>query len=332
MTGGILLSNRHGDEAKADSVSQTVRTGTAVVDEGDLRGTTTKQGTLAGTPGATVPVGPSGTLTSIPAVGTVVKPRDELYRVDNQPVTYFSGALPQWRAFEQGMNDGPDIKQLEENLHTWGYLGQAPTEHFDWNTRVAIDRWQRDTGQPRTGTIELGRIWFGRGDQVVSDRRVDVGQQVAPGAPAYSTTGTTKVATVDLPVGSPLAKVGGAAEVQVPTVGTLPGKVTRVGDPATDDDGKVTVPVTVSFDDPTKVGGLSRLDVSVDFVSATRKHVLSVPVTALGAKNGGGFVVQTVGDGGVIKNVSVEVGLFAGDRVEVTKGALRAGQKVVVPA
>jgi hypothetical protein len=332
VTGGILVSTASSPRAEADTVSQSVKTGTAAVEKGDLKGTTTKTGKLAGTPGAKVPGGPAGTLTSVPDVGTVVKPGEALYRVDDQPVTYFAGVLPQWRPFEAGMTDGPDVMQLEENLHAWGYLAQAPTAHFDWYTTSAIRKWQKGTGQPQTGTIEQGRIWFGQGEQVVADRSVSVGDQVAPGAPVYTTSGTTKVVTVDLPVGSPLAKVGGIAEVELPGTGTAPGKVTKVGDPVTDDDGKATVPVTVSLDDPTKAGDLDLLDVSVRFVSETRTAVLSVPVTALGAKAGGGFVVDVVGAAGAVKSVPVTVGLFAGDRVEITGGGIRAGDRVVVPA
>lgn len=334
VTGGILVLGQNDEPAKTDTVSDIVKTGTAAVERGDLRGTTTKTGKISGTAGSKVPGGPAGTFTSITDVGAVVKPGDALYRVDDQPVTYFAGALPQWRPFEQGMSDGPDVEQLEENLQAWGYMNQAPTEHFDWYTSSAIRRWQKATGQPQTGAIEQGRIWFGQGDQVVSDRMVSVGDQVSPGAPVYETTGTAKIVTVDLPVGSPLAKVGGVVEMVLPTSGRTPGKVSNVGDPMTDDDGKVTVPVTIGFDDPKKVGDLDKVDVTVDFVSETRKDVLSVPVTALGAAAGGGFVVDVVrsGSGRTSKSVPVKVGLFAGDRVEITSGALTAGQNVVVPA
>lgn len=332
VTGGVLVAIHPPEAASATAASETVRTTTAAVEKGELRGTTTKTGTLGGTKGSSVKGGPAGTLTSLPEVGDVIKPGEALYRVDDVPVVLFQGVLPQWRAFQTGMSDGPDVLQLEENLHRWGYLTEAPTAHFDWATASAIRRWQKATGQPQTGSVERGRLWFGQGDQVVSDRALSVGDTVSPGAPVYTSTGTTKVVTVPLPLGSPLAKVGGLAEVRLPTGVRANGKVTTIGDPSTDDAGKTTVPVVVAFDDPKQVAGLDRIDVPVDFVTEAKKDVLSVPVTALGAKAGGGFVVQAIGRSGATKSVPVGVGLFAGDRVEITSGGLSAGQRVVVPA
>lgn len=332
-TGGILLTGLDASpsRADADTVSQSIRTGAGTVEKGDLVGTTTKSGTLERPAGSTVKAGPSGTVTWLPDVGTVVKPGETLYRVDDTPVTFFAGALPQWRPFQAGMSDGPDVMQLEQNLHAQGFLIEGPTAHFDWRTTAAIRAWQKATGQERTGVVDMGRIWFGEGDQVVSDRSLSVGDSIGPGAPVYRTTGTTEVVTVDLPVGSSLAKVGGIVKVHLPNGRSAPGKAAEVGDPATDDSGKTTVPVTIHLDDPKQAAGLDQVDVTVDFVSETRKGVLSVPVTALGAKAGGGFVVDVIQRDGTTKRVPVTTGLFAGDRVQVT-GSLEAGQKVVVPA
>jgi multidrug efflux pump subunit AcrA (membrane-fusion protein) len=332
VTAGILVAAHPIDDARAESVREQVKTSTALVEKGELRGTTTKPGVLARTEGSTILAGPTGVLTEVPEVGAVIKPGEALYRVDNVPVVAFAGELPQWRAFESGMADGPDVMQLEENLHAWGYLNQAATDHFDWYTTVAIEKWQKATGQQVTGTIALGAIHFGSGDQVVSDRKAIVGDTVSSGQELYLTTGTEKVVTVDLPIGSTLAKADGEVEVVLPVGGSTPGRVRSVGDPVTDEDGKTTVPVVIVLADAAKVTDLDQIDVSVGFVSETRKNVLSVPVTALGARVGGGFRVQVSGAGGVTKNVAVEVGLFAGDRVEITSGNLTAGDRVVVPA
>ena len=60
---------------------------------------------------------------------------------------------------------------------------------------------------------------------------------------------------------------------------------------------------------------------------------LSVPVTALVGKSGGGFAVEVVRAGGRRELVAVKLGLFdtAGGRVQV-EGDLRAGDPVVVPS
>ena len=61
--------------------------------------------------------------------------------------------------------------------------------------------------------------------------------------------------------------------------------------------------------------------------------VLAVPVTALLAQSPGGYVVEVVGPGNTRRYVPVTAGIFddASGLVQVT-GALRPGQRVVVPA
>src|SRR5262249_57586353 len=57
-----------------------------------------------------------GVLTALPAVGTVVRRGQRLYEVDGRPVLLLLGARPAWRPFALGMADGPDVRQLEQNL------------------------------------------------------------------------------------------------------------------------------------------------------------------------------------------------------------------------
>ena len=63
------------------------------------------------------------------------------------------------------------------------------------------------------------------------------------------------------------------------------------------------------------------------------KSALSVPVTALVGKSGGGYAVEVVRDGGERELVAVELGLFdtGGGRVQV-EGDLAEGDQVVVPS
>jgi multidrug efflux pump subunit AcrA (membrane-fusion protein) len=64
------------------------------------------------------------------------------------------------------------------------------------------------------------------------------------------------------------------------------------------------------------------------------ENALSVPVTAIVGRSGGGFAVEVVHAGGRRELVPVKLGLFdtAGGRVQVVEGNLRAGDHVVVPA
>ena len=63
------------------------------------------------------------------------------------------------------------------------------------------------------------------------------------------------------------------------------------------------------------------------------ESALSVPVTALVGKSGGGFAVEVVRAGGRRELVAVKLGLFdtAGGRVQV-EGDLHEGDQVVVPS
>ena len=63
------------------------------------------------------------------------------------------------------------------------------------------------------------------------------------------------------------------------------------------------------------------------------ENALSVPVTAIVGKSGGGFAVEVVRDGERRELVAVELGLFdtAGGRVQA-QGDLREGDHVVVPS
>jgi hypothetical protein len=62
-------------------------------------------------------------------------------------------------------------------------------------------------------------------------------------------------------------------------------------------------------------------------------NALSVPVTALVGKSGGGFAVEVLRGGGRRELVAVKLGLFdtGGGRVQV-EGGVRAGDSVVVPS
>lgn len=348
VTGALLLGSPGGSTADADADAGAPDTTTATVTLGDLTGVTPKAGTLSLLVGPTVVGGVAGTVTELPAPGTLLTSRSVLYRVDDAPVMAVEGTLPQWRGFESGMTDGPDVEQLERSLVAWGFQGRAADGHFDARTAAAIRAWQKELGLPRTGALEKGRVQFVTGTAQVAEVSVSVGDEIGGGAPLYTTAREERVVTVDLPVGSSLARLDGVVTIDLPTGGSAAGRVTGLGAPRATDGGKTVVAVTVSFDDPAAAGDLTNAGVQVAFVSEVRQGVLSVPVTALGAAGGGGFLVEVVdpsagktgsegaggptdGAGPGSRLVAVEVGLFAGDRVEVT-GDVSEGDEVVVPA
>ena len=93
------------------------------------------------------------------------------------------------------------------------------------------------------------------------------------------------------------------------------------------------IPTFISLDDPAAAGGLDQAPVEVDITTKGVQDALSVPVTALVGRSGGGFAVEVVRAGRRRELVAVRLGLFdtGGGRVQV-EGGLRQGEAVVVPA
>ena len=118
---------------------------------------------MAGTLGyaATDPLinGLTGTYTQLPSVGTVVSAGQVLYRVDNLPAVLMTGGTPVWRPFAAGMTDGPDVAELQSTLiglgDAVGLLSTA-SDHFDWRTVDAIERWQRARRPTRNRPDPIG--------------------------------------------------------------------------------------------------------------------------------------------------------------------------------
>jgi multidrug efflux pump subunit AcrA (membrane-fusion protein) len=96
--------------------------------------------------------------------------------------------------------------------------------------------------------------------------------------------------------------------------------------------GAATIPAYISLD-AAKARGLDKAPVQVAITTRGVENALSVPVTALVGKSGGGFAVEVVRDGGRRELVAVKLGLFdtGGGRVQV-EGDLREGDQVVVPS
>ena len=128
------------------------------------------------------------------------------------------------------------------------------------------------------------------------------------------------------------------AQITLPGNKSVKGKVDRLGRVAEtagkdDDAGDATIPAYISLDKPKKASGLDRAPVQAEITTKGVESALSVPVTALVGKAGGGFAVEVVRDGGQRELVAVKLGLFdtSDGRVEV-EGDLDEGDQVVVPS
>ncbi|KJQ54238.1 efflux RND transporter periplasmic adaptor subunit [Microbacterium sp. SA39] len=274
----------------------------------------------------------AGTVTGVPAPGTVVGRGQELFRVDDTPVLLMLGELPVWREFAEGMADGEDIRQLETNLQALGFFDRAPDDEFRWSTIVAIRKWQKSLGLEESGRIELGRIVFSPADVRVHDAVANVGSPA--GGVVLKVSDGTKEAAVDIdPDLAANAPVGAKVDVRLPDGTVAVGTVTAVGAPVerdTDNGGKtLKLPLTIVLDDPAVAAAFDTVSVSVTLVNVIAESVLLVPVTALLAQPGGESAVERVVDGKT-EIVTVELGKFADGMVEIVGGDLAEGDTVAV--
>jgi hypothetical protein len=158
--------------------------------------------------------------------------------------------------------------------------------------------------------------------------------------PVLTATSDRHVVTIPLDASQQSeVKAGDTVTVTLPDGTAAPGVVSSVGTVATTASASgqspaTTVPVQVTLTDPKAAGTLDQAPVTVNITTQSSPGpVLAVPVTALVAQSPGGYAVEVVGPGNTRQYVPVTVGIFddTDGLVQVT-GALRPGQRVVVPA
>ena len=317
-------------------------TTTAAVAARDLRAQEKVQGTLGYGDTRAVANQRQGTITWLPEEGAVIRRGQALYRVDGRPVQLFYGRLPAWRELSVGVDDGPDVRQLERNLVALGYDPNrviTVDDHFTSATRAAVKRWQEVVGLDQTGVMRPGDAVWQPGAVRVGELKAAVGDAARPGSPVLEVTATSRQVAIDLDASrQPYVHAGDPVDIELPGGRTTTGRVASVGkvavaggggDPTSDS--SPTVEVTVSLDEPEATGSLDQAPVDAYITTEVREHVLAVPVNALLALAEGGYAIEVERDGrrGL---VGVTLGLFADGMVEVEGGGLRAGDRVVVPA
>jgi hypothetical protein len=303
---------------------------TVAIQRTDLVTSVTISGTLGfGTP-TTFTGRKPGTLTWLPAIGTVVDRGEKLYAVDAQPVPLLFGDTPLYRKLEPGVPPGPDVAELITNLRALGYRNPGKGNEFTEGTQAALKRWQKNSGLAETGVLDLG-------DAVVLPAKVRIESVTAqPGAAAnaellaYTSVERAVSATldpkqIDTAVVQPGSKVTLTLPSGAETAGTVSALTTQA---ASDENGEPSQAATITVDDQNAVASVESGPVRVTVVTGTRPGVLAVPVTALLALGEGGYALQVV-SGRTTKLVGVETGMFAGDLVEVTGAGLTEGMHVV---
>jgi peptidoglycan hydrolase-like protein with peptidoglycan-binding domain len=300
-----------------------------------------------------------GIVTRVPAVGAVLGRGQALFEVDGHPVPLWYGTRPAWRAFQLGMTDGADVRQLEANLVALGFdPGRAITvdSHYSGATAAAVKRWQRATGRARTGAVALGQVVFLPGPIRVATVTATAGAPVPAGTAILTASPTRPLVTVALDAAmQQLVRRGDRVEVVLPDGKTTHGTVATVSRVATQPStgsgqsggqsegqsgngsgsgsGQATVQVTIRLAAPRAAANLDQAPVQVAITTEAARGVLAVPINALLAQPGGGYAVRVL-DGGSRRLVAVRTGLFdeTAGLVEVQGAGLAEGATVEVPA
>jgi hypothetical protein len=316
---------------------------TAAVTRQDIAATTPVTATLGYAGSYTVTGHGGGTLTWLPSAGQVISQGQALYKTGNgSPVVLLYGPVPDWRTLDEGVT-GADVTQLNHDLVTLGDASSSEVsalgwDYYSWETAYGVRQMEEHLGvSGPPGSLSLGQVVF-------EPEALRVGQVTGSlGGPA---SGPVLAATSDRhQVAIPLdasdqseVKAGDKVTVTLPDGTTTPGAVFSVGTVATTASGPgqdpaATIPVQVNLTHPGAAGTLDQAPVTVNITTASVKNVLAVPVGALVAQSPGGYVVEVAGPGGTRRWVPVTPGIFDDNSglVQVT-GALRPGQRVVVPA
>ncbi|RSM41453.1 peptidoglycan-binding protein [Amycolatopsis balhimycina DSM 5908] len=330
--GGVLVYSRLAEPPPAPPAAAPAAADTVEVRKTDLSTSVTVSGTIGYGQPVTFTGRRAGTLTWLPAPGTVIGAGKKLYTVDAKPVPLLLGSTPLYRKLDVTVTPGPDVRELLTNLRAFGYRVDAKGDKFTPDTEAALKRWQKANGMDETGFLDVG-------DAVVlpSAVRIDA-LKAQPGASAaaelfgYTGVGKSVTAQIDpaqLDVAA--AKPGAKVTLVLPGGAQTTGVVTTLA-PAPQGQGTETgTPkqiATITIDDQNAAASMDSGQVQVKLPGQSRTGVLAVPVTALLALGEGGYAVQVAERGGT-RLVAVRTGMFAGDLVEVSGTGLTEGLRVV---
>jgi peptidoglycan hydrolase-like protein with peptidoglycan-binding domain len=306
---------------------------TATVERGTISATDSWGGTLEYGAPVTVKSSADGTITRLVDQGATLERGDELYRLNERPVTLLYGVVPMYRNLAPG-DRGVDVRQLETNLAKLGYEGFAVDRAYTASTAGAVRAWQADSGAEQTGAVAHRDVVFLPAGGRVDALDVSVGDVLRPGAPVLDITGTEQVVNLEADLDDrDRFDIGTKVTVVLPGGAEIAGTVstTRVvnlatGQPGEDPESIVQVEIALARAPDDLVGTPVEVTVAVD----ERADVLLVPVNALLALAEGGYGLEVVHDDGTTKIVRVDSGLFADGKVEVRGAGIAEGTIVGV--
>jgi len=273
---------------------------------------------------------PSAILTGLLDVGATADRGMVLYTADEQPVVALLGDLPAWRTLEQGVDDGDDVRQLEENLVALGYGdGLDVDESFTADTAAAVEAWETDLGRAAPdGAVTIGDVVFLAAPGEVLGHEASVGDILAAGSPVLTIGSEQRIVVADVDA----TEAGGwtpgsTVELEWSDGTTTEGTVIGTGRDVTD--GQVELTVAVGAGDLGAGDGRSGAEATVALVDARRDGVVAVPVAAI-IDDGGSPAVRVAQPDGPDRTSRVETGLVADGWIEITAG-LDGGEEIRLP-
>jgi peptidoglycan hydrolase-like protein with peptidoglycan-binding domain len=337
---GVWVSPGSDDRARAAAGV----VATARVERGTLSATESWDGTVEYGAPFTVNSSAAGMVTRLLGQGERVGRGDELYRVDEQPVTLLVGEVPMYRDLAIG-DSGVDVRQLETNLAKLGYDDFETDTAFNAPTAEAVRAWQRKIGVEPTGSVARSDVVFAPAGGRVDAVHVRAGSVVSPGTPILDLTGTDRIAALEAELDDrDRFDIGSKAIVVLPDGDEIKGtvravRVVRAGPGGaasesgegssggeTDVESVLDVELALAKAPDDLVGAPVEVNVAID----ERVGILVVPVTALLALADGGYGLEVVREDGTTKIVRVDTGLFADGKVEVSGAGISEGTVVGV--
>ena len=275
----------------------------------------------------------TGTVTALPSAGDVIDKGQRVVEIEGTPRVLFTGERPFWRDLSVDSPRGEDIRQLEQNLADLGWFEGEVDDVYDWRTRDAVRRWQKEHRLEGDGVFSQSSVVVLRGSPVRIDRVT--GKLGDQGGSVATYTGTT------MEIGASMSDTqvkrvaaGMPAEVEFPDGTKAPGHVSEVipAQAKTATAEAVKARAKVVLDDPAVLDGRDPASVKVRIVrQGESEPVLAVPAVALLATGDGAYAVEVVRADGTVERVPVEVGRMSDAFVAIKEpSGLAEGDKVVI--
>jgi hypothetical protein len=274
---------------------------------------------------------PSATLTGVLDVGATADRGSVLFTADDEPVVALIGQLPAWRTLSEGVDDGADVRQLEENLVALGYgAGLTVDESFTAETAAAVEAWETALGRTTPdGTVTIGDVVFLAAPGDVLGHEAEVGDTLEPGSAVLRIGSEQRIVVADVDVTESGGwTAGSTVELEWADTTTSTGTVFGTGRDVSDED-EVDLIVVVTAGAGGAGERASGAEATVTLVDARRDSVVAVPVSAI-VDDHGSPAVRVARDDAPDQLVPVETGLVAEGWVEITSG-LTANDRVRLP-